>query len=148
MIKNRFLQHVQKTEHIKWAWCGISYAAKRKLFPKCSFFSQESTKSCRRITFFNQKIRDLHFLCHLIWLRWFKACIRYFFIKFLFFHQMIGLQKLWKMFFISSKSSFRSQDIQIFVTFSLLFHTFQIQKGKWKWNNSWCHNLASISLQM
>ena len=33
------------------------------------------------------------------------------------------------------KSSFRSQDIQTFVTFSLPFHTFQIQKGKWKWNN-------------
>ena len=33
------------------------------------------------------------------------------------------------------KSSFRSRDIQIFVFFSLPFHTFQIQKGKWKWNN-------------
>ena len=33
------------------------------------------------------------------------------------------------------KSSFRSRDIQIFLTFSLPFHTFQIQKGKWKWNN-------------
>ena len=28
------------------------------------------------------------------------------FIKFLFFHQMIGLQKLWKIFFISSKKLF------------------------------------------
>ena len=36
-------------------------------------------------------------------------------IKFLSFHQMIALQKLWKMLFISSKSSFCSQDIQIFV---------------------------------
>ena len=33
------------------------------------------------------------------------------------------------------KNSFRSQDIQIFVFFSLPFHTVQIQKGKWKWNN-------------
>ena len=33
------------------------------------------------------------------------------------------------------KSSFRSPDIQISVIFSLLFHTFQIQKDKWKWNN-------------
>ena len=29
-----------------------------------------------------------------------------FFIKFLFFHQMIALQKLWKMFFVSSKKLF------------------------------------------
>ena len=36
------------------------------------------------------------------------------FINFLFFHQ-IALQKLWKMFFLSSKSSFRSRDIQFFV---------------------------------
>ena len=49
-----------------------------------------------------------------------------FFIKFLFFYQMIALKKL---------SSFRSRDIQIFVIFSLSFHTFQIQKDKWKWNN-------------
>ena len=33
------------------------------------------------------------------------------------------------------KSSFRSLDIQIFVIFPLPFHTFQIQKNKWKWNN-------------
>ena len=33
------------------------------------------------------------------------------------------------------KSSFRSRDIQIFVIFSLPFHTVQIQKGKWKLNN-------------
>ena len=31
------------------------------------------------------------------------------------FHQMIALQKLWKMFFISFKKLFRSRDIQIFV---------------------------------
>ena len=33
------------------------------------------------------------------------------------------------------KISFRSQDIQVFEVFSLPFHTFQIQKDKWKWNN-------------
>ena len=65
-----------------------------------------------------------------------------FFIKFLFFHQMIGLQKLSKMFLISSKNLFS------FVTFSLPFHTFQIQKDKWKWNNLWRHKLACINLQM
>ena len=34
------------------------------------------------------------------------------------FHQMIALQKLWKMFFISSKRLFRSWDIQIFIFLS------------------------------
>ena len=40
------------------------------------------------------------------------------FIKFLLFHQMIALQKPWKMLFISSKSSFPSWDIQFFVILS------------------------------
>ena len=40
-----------------------------------------------------------------------------------------------KCFLFHLKSSFHSRDIQIFVIFSLPFHTVQIQKGKWKWNN-------------
>ena len=36
----------------------------------------------------------------------FKACVPYFLIKFLFFHQMIAIQKLRKKFFISSKKLF------------------------------------------
>ena len=71
-----------------------------------------------------------------------------FFIKFLFFHQMIGLQNLWKMFFIWSKNLFSFLRYPNFCNFSLPFHTFEIQKGKWKWNNSWCHKLAWINLQM
>ena len=43
--------------------------------------------------------------------------------------------KTMKSFLFHPKSSFGSQDIQIFVTFSLVFYAFQIQKGKWKWNN-------------
>ena len=43
--------------------------------------------------------------------------------------------KTMKRFSFHLKSSFGSQDIQIFVIFSLPFHTFQIQKGKWKSNN-------------
>ena len=39
---------------------------KEDSFQNVTFFSQESTKSYRTITFFNQKVRDLHFLCHLI----------------------------------------------------------------------------------
>ena len=58
-----------------------------------------------------------------------------FFIKFLFFHKMIALQNCEKCFLFHLKSCFRSRDIQIFVFFPLPFHFFQIQKGKWKWNN-------------
>ena len=56
--------------------------------------------------------------------------------------------KTMKKFLFHLKSCFRSRDIQIFVIFSLLFHTFQIQKGKWKWSNSWCHELAYINSPM
>ena len=37
MTKNRFSQHVQKTEHINWGWFGILHAAQIKLHPKCNF---------------------------------------------------------------------------------------------------------------
>ena len=52
MTKNRFSQHVQKTEHINWGWFGILYVAQRKHLPKFQRFSQEFTKSYRRLTFF------------------------------------------------------------------------------------------------
>ena len=63
----------------------------------------------------------------------FKACVPYFLSIFSFFHQTMALQKLWKMFFISSKSSFHCWDIQIFIIFTLP-STFQIQKDRSKWN--------------
>ena len=43
------------------------------------------------------------------------------------------------------ENSFCSGDIQFFVVFSLHFHTFKIQKDKWKWNNL-CHELTSTNL--
>ena len=43
------------------------------------------------------------------------------FIKFLFFHQMIALQKLWKMFFISSKKLFSFSRYSNFVFLSFPF---------------------------
>ena len=52
-----------------------------------------------------------------------------------------------KYFLFHPKSSFHSQDIQIFVIFPF-FSTFLIQKGKWTWNNLWYHELASINFQM
>ena len=32
------------------------------------------------------------------------------------------------------------------LNFSLPFHTFEIQKEKWKWNNLWCHKLTCMIL--
>ena len=53
-----------------------------------------------------------------------------------------------KCFLFHVKSSFCSQDFQIFVFFLLPFHFFQIQKDKWKWNNQWCHALFCINLKV
>ena len=61
--------------YINWTLFGIPHAAQRKLFPKCNFFSQQSAKSYRKITFLYQKVRDLHFLCHLIWPRCFNFLV-------------------------------------------------------------------------
>ena len=63
------------------------------------------------------------------------------FYKIFIFHQMIALQKLWKMFFISSKKLFSFSRYSNFCILSLPLQTFQIQKDKWKWNNS-CYELA------
>ena len=65
----------------------------------------------------------------------FKACVRYFLSNFyfiLFFDSPLNTKIC---FLFHLKSSNRSRDIQISVFFSLPFHTFQIQKDKWKWNN-------------
>ena len=70
-----------------------------------------------------------------------KACILYFLSNFYFFIKwwIEQMNKNYeKCFLFHLKSSFHSLDIQIF----------GIQKGKWKWNNLWCHNLACINLQM
>ena len=58
-----------------------------------------------------------------------KGCVSYFLSNFYFF-TIDSPSKTMKNVFISLKSSFRSQDIQIFVIFSHPFHTFQIQKDK------------------
>ena len=64
-----------------------------------------------------------------------KASVRYFFIKVLFFYQMIALQTLWKIFFISSKKLFlflRYSNF-LFYVFFIPFYTIPTQKNKWKW---------------
>ena len=58
-----------------------------------------------------------------------------FFIKFLFFHQMMALEKL-QMFFISSKKFFSFLRYSNFCNFFPSFPSFQIQNGKQKCNRS------------
>ena len=70
-----------------------------------------------------------------------------FLIKFLFFHQMIALKKLWKMFFISSKKLFLFLRLSNFCNFFPSFPNFP-NSNNWMWNNLWCHELACINLQM
>ena len=77
-----------------------------------------------------------------------KACVCYFLSNFIFLPNDNPSKTLKNAFLFHLKSSFCSQDIQFFVTFSLPFWTFQIQKEKWKCNNLWCHELTCINLQM
>ena len=76
-----------------------------------------------------------------------KACVHYFLSNFYFFIKWEAFKNHEKRILFHLKSSFRSRDIQISVIFSLPFHTFQIQKGIWKWNNL-CHKLICINEQM
>ena len=55
MAKNRFLQHVQKTEHINWGWFGTPHAAQRKLLPKCNFFRNNPQEVIEEWHFFTKK---------------------------------------------------------------------------------------------
>ena len=64
-----------------------------------------------------------------------KACVCYFHQIFIFSQNDSPSKTVKKCFLFHLKSSFRSRDIQIFVIFYLPFHTFQIQKDKWKWND-------------
>ena len=66
------------------------------------------------------------------------------FIKFLLFHQMIALQKLWKMLFISSKKLFCSCDIHFFVFLSFpLFLPVTHCFGGWSKINLKVHDIIS-----
>ena len=69
---------------------------------------------------------------------YFKACVRNFLSNLYFLPNASPLETEKCIFYL--KSSFHSQDIQIFIIFSLLFNPLQIQKDKLKWNNSWCLN--------
>ena len=87
-------------------------------------------------------------LCHAWRILAVQACVCYFLSHFYFFTKRQPFKDYEKCFLFHLKSSFSSQDIKIFVVFFLPSHIFQIQKDKWRWNNSWCHELVSINLQM
>ena len=79
-----------------------------------------------------------------LWAVIFKACVHHFFQIFIF-QEMIALQKLWKIFFIHLKGSFRSWDIQIFVFLSspLFFPLSHCFRGSSKKNLClWHHQLS------
>ena len=61
-----------------------------------------------------------------------KAYVRYFLPNFYFFYQMIALQKLWKMFFISSKKLFSFSRYSNFCNFLPSFPHFPDSKGQMK----------------
>ena len=61
-----------------------------------------------------------------------KACVRYVLSNFYFSPNDSPSKTMKNVFLFNLKSSFRSQDIQIFVVFSFPSHAFQIQKDKWK----------------
>ena len=76
----------------------------------------------------------------------FKACARYLHQILIFFHQMIALQKLWKMLFISSKklfsfSRYSNFCISVLPSFSncrpLLWRMMEDKS-----QSSWCHQLS------
>ena len=71
------------------------------------------------------------FFFFLFFLYSFQAYVCYFFQIFIFSSNDSPSKIIKKYFLFYGKSSFRSQDIQIFCIFP--FHNFQIQKDKWKW---------------
>ena len=65
------------------------------------------------------------------------------FIKFLLFHQMIALQKLWKMVFISSKKLFSISRYSLFVFLSAPFSTCRPLLRGWSKINLKVHNIIN-----
>ena len=75
-----------------------------------------------------------HAICIFLFLKFYnfiKACVCYFLLNFYFFTKWEPFKNYEKCLF-HLECSFHSWDIQMFVIFSLPFHSFQIQKGKWK----------------
>ena len=116
---------------------------------KRSWFVNHKVNSIFHASFFPKcdKLKIIRVGDMSVYLFKFKASLRYFLSIFYYFCQMIAFQKLWKMFFISSKKFFSFSRYLNFFIFSLPFYTFQIEKDKWKWNNL-CHVLACINLPM
>ena len=65
----------------------------------------------------------------------FKLVSAIFYQIFIFLPNDSPLKTMKNVFYFVSKAFFHSRDIQIFVIFALPYHTFQIEKSKWKSNN-------------
>ena len=125
-----------------WSFCNSKHFRPNIMTLCCSCYFYISI-----FNFFQIIMVSLFLARHDQYFMMFKACVRYFLENIYFFTKWY-LFKTEKCFLFHPKSFFCSRDIQIFVIFFLPFHTFQIQKNKWKWNNLWCHELACINLQM
>ena len=96
-----------------------------------SFSSIEINKPLPAPVQVSSKFRSQLYLLPQIWcLTTLKACVRYFLSNFCFFHQMIALQKLWKMLFISSKKLFSFSRYPNICIFSSSFPLFADSKGQ------------------
>ena len=131
------LSHVGCLSHYAWQSCQSHHIwFKGNLDPAVTLAQQG--KTCSFAKKINNQVFDYHRQCNV-----FKACVCYVLSNFYFFTK----KNYEKCSLFHPKSSFRSQDNQIFAIFSLPFQTFQIQKDKWKWNNL-CHELTHIHLQI
>ena len=130
-----------------YIWNLESFDAKRKY--TCGVHRESMiSPNYKNPTKFSKNKACRYSLASTIWKNLWDACVRYFYQIFIFFTKWQSFKNYEKCFLFHLKSSFCSQDVQIFVFFPLPFNTFQKEKDKFKWNNLWCHELACINLQM
>ena len=100
---------------------GVYFSPHQKILYVNTNFQRSQSWNNKHIHFFKMLIFE-----NSVFLKFVSAI----FIKFLFFHQMIALQNLWKMFFISSKKLFSFSRYSDFCLFSSSFPHFPDSKGQ------------------
>ena len=114
-----------------WAW----FSSAKKL---CS-------RICYTLSFFKWHFFSSFFIIFFNLHNHFLKLVSDIFYQILFFHQMKALQKLWKIFFISSKKLFSYLRYSHFCIFFPFFPHFPDSKGQME-VDLWCHELACINL--
>ena len=137
LVNNRFVDHLEK--------CGLfsdfqyGFRSSQSTTDHVSVVSDRIARAFNRSAATRVVALDTSKAFNRFWhdvpLHKLKACVCYFLSNFYFFTKRWPFRNYEKCFLFHRKSYFCSRDIQIFVIFSHPFHTFQIQKGKWKWNN-------------